>query len=382
MEHVSVNPTSRDSALADEIILRETTITRLVFRPVIVNNIHNKKAAIKGTFVFQRKNPKDEWEDHKDLSLSNLKANEWVKLDIDSGELLQLITKINELYALHAQEGIPKQKTQFVKKIETHIDALLQVDKNELLRILEINKEIGLQVFLRLLDWIAKVDNREQVVNRLESLQPDGLKKLNTLVGIGSLKTALAFWNDNKSNSNEEFWQKTLSNFSFVLSQIFSFPVIVSQEKAYVGGKGIDNSGGNVVDFLIANTLTRNVVLIEIKTPETPILATHYRGDIYSISNHVVGAVMQVSNYRDTLLKNFASLVLGKEEKFDPFDPQCLVIVGNMEKETMLYTQRKSFELFRNGLKNVRVITYDELFAKVQILIDLLEGNISAKLLS
>lgn len=376
MEQVSVSPTSRNSALSDEIILRETMTSRLVFRPLIINNVHDAKASVKGTFIFQRKNRNDQWEDHRDFPLSSLKATEWVKLEIKSDELLILIKSINELYNLHAQEGIPKQKAQFIK-VESHINALIQADKKELLRILEIEKEGGLQVFLRLLDWFAKVGNREQVINRLESLESDGLQKLNTLIGIGSLKTALAVWNENKDNSSEEFWQKTLSKFSFVLSQIFSFPVIVLKDKAYVGGKSIDNTHGNLVDFLMANKLTRNAALIEIKTPKTPIVGKQYRGDIHSIENEVIGAVMQVTNYRDSLLKQFNTLTAGTNGDFDAFDPQCLVVVGSMENEKMSRLQRKSFELFRNGLKDVRVITYDELFTKVQILIDLLEGNMS-----
>jgi len=38
--------------------------------------------------------------------------------------------------------------------------------------------------------------------------------------------------------------------------------------------------------------------------------------------------------------------------------------------------QRKSLELFRMGLKDVRVITYDELFGKVEFLVSLLEGTV------
>ena len=103
MEQVSVSPTSKNSALSDEIILRETMTSRLVFRPLIINNIHDAKASVKGTFIFQRKNRKDQWEDHRDLPLSSLKATEWVKLEIKSDELLILIKRINELYNLHAQ---------------------------------------------------------------------------------------------------------------------------------------------------------------------------------------------------------------------------------------------------------------------------------------
>jgi hypothetical protein len=52
-----------------------------------------------------------------------------------------------------------------------------------------------------------------------------------------------------------------------------------------------------------------------------------------------------------------------------------MVVAGNTEKELIDSDKRKSFELFRNGLKDVEIITFDELFIKVKILIDLLEGN-------
>jgi hypothetical protein len=54
------------------------------------------------------------------------------------------------------------------------------------------------------------------------------------------------------------------------------------------------------------------------------------------------------------------------------------VILGNLEEELTSPKQKKSFELFRNGLKDVQIITYDELFKKVEILVNLLEGNNSA----
>ena len=65
--------------------------------------------------------------------------------------------------------------------------------------------------------------------------------------------SSLAIWETNKDNDDEEFWQTTLSQNSFVFSQIFSFPVVVLGGKVYVGGKGIDNRGGNLLDFLCAN---------------------------------------------------------------------------------------------------------------------------------
>ena len=90
---------------------------------------------------------------------------------------------------------------------------------------------------------------------------------------------------------------------------------------------------------------------------------------------------MQVSRYKDKLLKTYYA---EKEESgldCSAVNPQCIVILGNAGREfaddnpqTTKY-KRESFDLFRNGSKEVQVITYDELFHKIKVLIDLLEGR-------
>ncbi|MCY8186083.1 DUF4263 domain-containing protein, partial [Bacillus inaquosorum] len=76
----SISPTSKDSAFGEDIILREKSTTRLLFRPQIINNKHNEEASVKGCFIFQKKRSSENWEDHKELDLNKLKATEWVKL--------------------------------------------------------------------------------------------------------------------------------------------------------------------------------------------------------------------------------------------------------------------------------------------------------------
>ena len=94
-------------------------------------------------------------------------------------------------------------------------------------------------------------------------------------------------WKQNQDNSDEDFWQRTLSDNSFVLSQMFANPVIIIKGKAYVGGKSITNTGGSIVDFLAKNDITNDAVLIEIKTPTTKLLGNKYRDGVYPISSEL-----------------------------------------------------------------------------------------------
>ncbi|MBF2090246.1 MAG: DUF4263 domain-containing protein [Synechococcales cyanobacterium K44_A2020_017] len=250
------------------------------------------------------------------------------------------------------------------------------LNETTLRQLLETIQQAGSDVTMRLISWIVSIARTEDVISVLERLDIDDLQKLNAAVGLGSLKSVLEIWRNNISNDSEEFWQGVLVQNSFLFSQLFYFPVIVLDNKAYVGGKGISNKGGNVADFLCANNLTRNVALVEIKTPVTKLLGARYRGDIYNTSTELSGSVAQVANYKNSLMKNYVTLTNPEEERFEAFDPRCIIIIGNISSELLDSKQRKSLELFRMGLKDVQVITYDELFEKVEFLVNLLEGNI------
>ena len=90
-ESIKTKSTSKNSAVVEDIILRTTTTTRLLFKPEIVNNPHNEKASVRGFFVFQKKGTTGNWEDHKELDLSKLKKTEWIKLELKAGELFSFV---------------------------------------------------------------------------------------------------------------------------------------------------------------------------------------------------------------------------------------------------------------------------------------------------
>ena len=235
-------------------------------------------------------------------------------------------------------------------------------DFNKILDLINISKQIA-QAIVNL--------NSEEGEDRDAKIQ----KVLNGLVGIDKLKTILNIWKKNQNNSLEEFWQNLLKENSLVLSQIFSTPVTILFPKAYVGGKGIENAGGSVVDFLIVNKLTRNTLLVEIKTPASRLLAGEYRNEIYPPSSDLSGAVAQISANKDSLIKEYDRLANESREHFEIFNPLCVVISGNLENELSDNNKRKSFEIYRSEHRNVQIITYDEVFEKIRTLIEILEGK-------
>ncbi|WP_415878553.1 Shedu immune nuclease family protein [Methylomonas sp. TEB] len=185
----------------------------------------------------------------------------------------------------------------------------------------------------------------------------------------GRIIEVIRKWHANKTNDNEEYWQVIFNENPYILSQVFSVPVVFIQDKAYVGGMNIEGKDAKFVDFLYASDLSNDALLVEIKTPETQLLSKKpYRNGVHNPSKEMSGSVLQVLNYRRTLIKN---LVAVSEHNLEMFSPKCIVIMGNAEKELDTSEKKNSFELFRTNLKDVEIVTYDELFKKAETLASL-----------
>ena len=216
-----------------------------------------------------------------------------------------------------------------------------------------------------LLQLITQTSSHESLKNSLSSLANENLQALTTSASLEGLKRVEALMRENLDNGKEEFWQqKGFNENQWVLAQIFSCPCTIYAQKAFVGGKSLDNKGGNVCDFIYRNKMTQNVALIEIKTPCTEIVGKPYR-ETYSMSLDMSGAVNQVLNYRDELQKNFSTLTRDLEEAdtVRAFSPKCVVVIGKIS--TLNAKQQKAFELYRSSFNNLTIITFDELHQKI-----------------
>lgn len=370
--------TSSNSATVEPLVLRPGETTRLVFKPQLVNNKQDENKPVKGTLLWQRRSASEkaeEWADESSLKLSTMTAGSGIRLELNTEELYLLTQIVRGLYGAYWKHGKTLPSTgeefdladyaQIAKTLDT-LDTAAQVIE-----------ATGQENFVSLLNCLARNQDSAKLLNAITKLDPADLTGINSLVGIGMLKKVLAIWEANKMIADEEFWQAILTEYSFVFSQVFSTPVIVFGKKAYVGGKNLEGVGGKEPDFLLQNALTGHVMIVEIKTPATPLLSrSAYRPpDVFPVSREVCGAVGQIGRYKDEFLHSYSELYRKTEGKFLLADPRCLVVVGNTQQ--LDSTARKdSFEYFRRGQRGTEIITFDELFTKVAMLIRLLEGSV------
>lgn len=368
MDKVETKSTSKHSAVCSDIVVRDGEQTRIVFRPEIVDNPSNPAARVRGRFLYQKKARGEAWQDFDAQPLTSLKKGEQFQLEIRSAELHSLLLELRALYRLHRDHGVPQGRKEFVL-LERQMASLLVASKPELHQFLSAHSGDAVKTLQRVLRWLSE----SAVIAEQFADESSQLPELNALVGLANLRSVLKIWKENAESDDEEFWQRVFSKHAFILSQIFAYPVAIIQDKAYVGGKQIDNLHGNLLDFLGRVPSSGSAVLIEIKTPETRLLGKQYRDDVYPPSPDLSGAISQVLHYRESLLANLSDLIKGRHALLTGTEPRCVVIAGNAAKQLIDDYRKGCFERMRERLFGVTIVTYDELFSRVAGLIELLE---------
>ncbi|MCD7822459.1 MAG: DUF4263 domain-containing protein [Oscillospiraceae bacterium] len=370
---IDVVSTSSVTANVSPVVLKQTDEIRFKFCPKLVNNDKEAQKSVSGRFVYEKKRKRDDFfptdskESEDKISRQSVKIGNWLELRLDTSETFELCQGLKRLYELYDDIGeIPYGSATFTR-VDSSFRQFLSIIQNDPLAAEMIGDERNYELVKVLLQLITQTESLDSLKRSLSELQSDSLQRLTATLNIEKLKRVAKLMYDNLDNDSEEFWQTTVfKENQWVLAQIFACPCTIFEDKAYVGGKGVSNSGGNICDFIYQNSLSRNVALIEIKTPCTEHIGNEYRGT-YSFSNELSGVVNQVLNYRDKVTKEYYSLCHRDGKPFIAMSPKCVVVIGKMA--SLSAEQVEAFESFRNSLSNVLIITFDELYQRVDDLI-------------
>ena len=372
MKESCIDVVSRSAMTADAtpVVLSSTERFRFRFMPMLVDNQNNPEQSVRGKLLLERKSKNEKYfptdsAPCEKVTRGSAKNGDWVEIELHSEETYNLFMGLKKLYDLSGcMNGIPFGSARFAQ-IDSSFSSFLEVIQNDPSAARMIGEPQNFELIKILLQLITQTSSHESLKNSLSSLANENLQALTTSASLEGLKRVEALMRENLDNGKEEFWQQKVFNENqWVLAQIFSCPCTIYAQKAFVGGKSLDNKGGNVCDFIYRNKMTQNVALIEIKTPCTEIVGKPYR-ETYSMSLDMSGAVNQVLNYRDELQKNFSTLTRDLEEAdtVRAFSPKCVVVIGKIS--TLNAKQQKAFELYRSSFNNLTIITFDELHQKI-----------------
>ena len=347
MDEIRTISTSSKTMDITPIVLKENLATRLIFVPKWVNDSTNQ---LRGFFRFQRKGPRDTWADIEHSSMATLKKNEGYELHLDGEEMALLFSNLENIKALLLEYGHSYSARTFV-----------------------LDEQNANKVFID----IGKAENKDWVIEQLKNLEKENFDKLGLVLGVAKLENAIETIENNSSNSDEAFWQEFFQNNTWILNQLFAYPIIYLNGETYLGGKntkGRNGQGGVATDFLLKNGSNGSFAVIDIKTPCEKLIGGCYRGEpglgdanvVYSMSSKLTGAIIQLENQIYTAIKYFQSCLGEDYEGLNFLSPTGILIVG---KYTDLdVEQQKSFELFRKSINKNQIITFDEVLEKLKSL--------------
>ncbi|MGX9190423.1 Shedu immune nuclease family protein [Stenotrophomonas sp. Ker107b] len=226
---------------------------------------------------------------------------------------------------------------------------------------------------------MPKADQKALVVAATSTLKVIAEESLPTVLKLGQTLQRVAleqlierFEGALAKKHSEATWQSFFSANSFVLGLAFAYPALVVSQQTHVGYTNSKGAGHSILDFLIANASSGNVAIVEIKTPEEPLLeARAYRGKLKGPHGKLTSAVGQVLHQRIELVSSFVTkqheqALRGK----DVASVHCILIAGTTPQSRQ---DRRSLEIFRGALRDVSIVTFDELLGKLKIIASVLE---------
>lgn len=182
-----------------------------------------------------------------------------------------------------------------------------------------------------------------------------------------------------KGRHNESSYQSFFEQNPLLLTFFSGSPYVKFKNQAYVGGKSFDNSNGQYPDFLQKHKITNNTFIVEIKTPQTQLLdnKAYRETGVYNPNKNLSGSITQLLTQKYQLETEISMLIKNAADRdVEAYNVQALLIIGDLS--TLLHNKEmvRSFELFRNNQKNLRIVTYDECLEQLKNFIFLLGRNI------
>tara|TARA_R110000868_G_scaffold144361_1_gene363344 strand:- start:4675 stop:5868 length:1194 start_codon:yes stop_codon:yes gene_type:complete len=185
-----------------------------------------------------------------------------------------------------------------------------------------------------------------------------------------------------KKVSNEQVWQKFFEKNTWILGYgldyIFNSELDGKKLEQVTSGSNF-NSGGKRTDAILKSLGAINsLCFCELKLASEPLLKqvkNPYRGESWQISDTLAGAIAQVQRTVHKAVKDFSTKteIKDKEDNLTGetlyfYNPKAFILIGNSNEfiidGKINETKFSSFEMFRKSLKNIEIITYDELYQR------------------
>jgi hypothetical protein len=186
---------------------------------------------------------------------------------------------------------------------------------------------------------------------------------------------------------NEGLWQKFFEKnnwiFGYGLNYIFNTPLNESKLEQIVSGSDFNSSGKRIDALLKTKGIIESFCFAEIKTHKTDLLKkvkAPYRPESWQVSDEITGALAQIQRTIQKAITTIATKTEIKDQQGNPtgekvflYAPKAFIVIGSLSEFETPYgineEQYSSFEMFRQGLNRVEILTFDELYQRAKYII-------------
>jgi hypothetical protein len=227
-------------------------------------------------------------------------------------------------------------------------------------------------------DLLERAD-RDDILATLSPIVSSQLtrKDISTLLGRRSTLTQFRDMMENQNSFTEPDWQRFLEDHSWIFGYGLDYRYLgILQRESHISRTALDGSGSVITDFLLSDS--RFTKLVELKKPDTPLFeSSRNRSDSWKLSKELTYAVSQILAQKanwdyESHSENFGEN--GERITEETHDVGCILLIGCSSQFTgdnrEMGIKRRTFELFRRNLRNIEIILYDELYHRVNRLIE------------
>jgi hypothetical protein len=176
---------------------------------------------------------------------------------------------------------------------------------------------------------------------------------------------------------SEQEWQDFFQEHSWILGGVHDIHYLSEvSEQPIFSGANFQGRGEKRGDFLACTSgNARFTAIVEIKKAITPLLkSSPYGQDFYCPSNELNGGLAQLRVY----LRKWQVEGSRTEENRDLLEsariytvqPMGILILGNLDEIKEDRKKWEAFEVFRHNQKDVHIVTFDEVFARAERLLN------------
>jgi hypothetical protein len=184
------------------------------------------------------------------------------------------------------------------------------------------------------------------------------------------------------NSGDESVWQYFFENNTWILGYgldyIFNTELDDKKLEQVTSGANFNSAGKRIDGLLKSQGAINSLCFCELKLSSDPLLkkvSQPYRPEAWQISDALSGAIAQVQRTIQKALKSIDTKtdIINKQgdlsgEQVYFYNPKGFILIGKQDEfineNGINEIKYSSFEMFRKNLKNIDIITYDELYQR------------------